>query len=45
MGHRSDEWYRKMGMVEYTNNSYAGDPKNKKSITRYCFFFGGAIIT
>ena len=31
--------------MRYANNSYAGNLKDKKSITRYCFFFEGAIAT
>ena len=32
-------------MVEYVDSSYAGDLEDRKSITGYCFFFGGAIVT
>ena len=37
--------YSKFGIVGYTNNSYDSDVEDKKSITRYCFFLEGAIIT
>ena len=37
--------YEELGMVGYADSSYGGDLENKKSITGYCFFFGGAIVT
>lgn len=39
------EKYGLMGIVGYANNSYAGDPEDKKSITRYCFFLSKKIVT
>ena len=36
--------YSKFGVIRYEDNSYAGDLENKKSITRYYFFLGGAIV-
>lgn len=32
-------------MVRYADSSYAGDIDDRKLITRYCFFFGGGIVT
>ena len=29
----------------YVDSSYAGDLKDRKSITRYCFFLAGTIVT
>ena len=37
--------YGIFGVVGYANSSYAGDLDDKKSISRYCFFLGGDIIT
>ena len=37
--------YDEFGMVGYIDSSYAGDFEDKKSITEYCFFLRGAIIT
>lgn len=34
-----------MGVVEYSDSSYASDLEDRKSITGYCFFLGGAIVT
>ena len=34
-----------MGIETYVDSSYSGDPEDKKSITGYCFFFVGEIIT
>lgn len=44
-GHRSGERYGKLGMVEYADSSYAGNLKNRKSITGYSFFPDRAIVT
>lgn len=33
-----------MGVVGYANSSYASDLEDRKSITGYCFFLGGAIV-
>ena len=43
-GYRSDGRYGELEMVEYIYNSYAGDIKDQKSITRQCFFLVGAIM-
>lgn len=43
IGHR--EKYGPMGVVGYADSSYAGDPEDRKSITGYCFFLGGGIVT
>lgn len=43
--HQLGEKYGELGIVKYVDSSYAGDLENKKLITRYCFFFGRAIIT
>lgn len=37
--------YGDLEVVGYIDSSYAGDLKDRKSVTRYCFFFGEAIIT
>lgn len=42
---QSEDKYESFGVVKYTNSNYAGDPKGKKSIIRYCFFISGAIVT
>lgn len=34
------EKYEPKGVVGYADSSYAGDLKDRKSITRYCFFLG-----
>ena len=34
-----------LGIVGYADSSYAGDLEDKKSITGYCFFLAGAIVT
>lgn len=39
------ERYGPIKIVGYTDSSYIGDSKDKKSITRYCFFLGGGIVT
>ena len=44
-GHRSREKYKKLEVIGYTDSSYAGNLEDKKLITRYCFFFGRAIVT
>ena len=45
-GHRNQEdKYGSFGVVGYADSSYAGDIDNRKSITGYCFFLGGAITT
>lgn len=44
-GHRLDGRYGELEMVGYANSSYAGNLENKKSITGYCFFLSGAIVT
>lgn len=44
-GHRSDGRYGKLRTLEYIDNNYAGDIKDWKSITKYCFFFGRVIVT
>ena len=37
--------YEELGIVGYADSSYASNLKDKKSITGYCFFFAGAIVT
>lgn len=32
-------------MVEYINSSYTNNYEDRKSISRYYFFFGGVIMT
>ena len=44
-GHRSGEKYGKFGVVGYVDKSYAGNLDDRKSITGYCFFFRGDIVT
>ena len=44
-GHRSGGKYGELGVVGYADSSYAGDLEDRKSITGYCFFLGGAIVT
>lgn len=44
-GHRAEEKYRKMYVVRYANNSYAGDIEDRKLIIGYYFFFGKGIVT
>lgn len=44
-GHRLGGRYGELGMVGYADSSYAGDLEDRKSITGYCFFLGGAIVT
>lgn len=39
VGHRVEKKYGKIGIVEYTESSYTGEIKDKKLITKYCFFF------
>ena len=42
----TDHQKRKYGLlrvVNYTNSSYTGDFEENKSLSGYCFFFGGAI--
>lgn len=43
--HRCEDKYRPLGVVGYADNNYAGDPEDRKVVTGYCFFFGGAIVT
>ena len=44
--HRDKEGkYGSCGAVGYADSSYVGDIDDRKSITGYCFFFGGAITT
>lgn len=42
--HRESD-YGPFGIVGYADSSYAGDIDDRKSITGYCFFLGGAITT
>ena len=44
-GHKVGEKYGEIGVVGYADSSYAGDIENRKSITKYYFFFDGGIIT
>ena len=44
-GHRSGGRYGQLGIVGYADSSYAGDLKDRKSITGYCFFLARAIVT
>lgn len=37
--------YDNFSVIEYANNSYTGNIKDRKSITKYCFFFDRAIMT
>lgn len=37
--------YKDLEVIEYANNSYVSNLKNKKSIIKYYFFFGKVIIT
>ncbi len=32
-------------LIGYGNSSYAGDPEDRKSVIRYCYFINGAIIS
>ena len=41
---KAGEKYGEMGVIGYTDGSYAGDIKDRKSITKYYFFLGGGII-
>lgn len=43
--HRLGEIYGELEVVEYADSGYAGNQKNKKSITGYGFLFIGAIVT
>ena len=45
IGHRLRGKYEELEVVGYADCSYANDLEERKSITRYCFFFGGAIVT
>lgn len=36
--------YKPYGIIEYTNNNYAGNLKNQKSIMSYCFFMNRAVV-
>lgn len=45
-GHRDQEdKYGSFEVVGYADSSYAEDVNDRKFITGYCFFLGGAIIT
>ena len=37
--------YGLLRIIGYTDSSYTRDINDQNSITRYCFFFEGAIIT
>lgn len=44
-GHQSEDKYGSLGVMGYTNSNYTGDLEDRKSITQYCLFIGGAIVT
>ena len=44
-GHQSGGKYGELGVVRYTDSSYAGNLEDKKLIIGYCFFFSRAIVT
>ena len=44
-GHQLGGIYGELGVVRYADSSYAGNLEDRKSITEYCFFLGGAIVT
>ncbi len=33
------------GLIGYRDSSYAGDPKNRKSVMGYCYFLNGAVVS
>ena len=33
------------GLIGYGDSSYAGDPENKKSVMRYCYFINGTVVS
>ena len=43
--YNQEDKYGSFRVVGYADSSYAGDIDDRKSITEYCFFLGGAITT